>query len=137
YRKPWLPITASPSSPAQERGPNDVREGQLARPTLAEHADRLVDAALPCLGGLGALDLEHMPPLLAVRQALEEALGIDVAVEGLREVSRHLHLARLGVQLELHVHLVARRQAGGLAVLGTDREHEHAAHARHRAAIGV
>src|SRR5688500_15217248 len=106
------------------------RVRRSAGATLLQEVDRLGDAALPRLVGLGAGDLEHVPRLVAVRQAVEGAPRVRLGVEGGGQVGRHGHLARGGVELHLDVHLVAPGDPGAGAVLGADADHVHPAHHR-------
>ena len=68
----WMDSTSS-SGVSEDGAPAS------AGAALLQDVDRLGDAALPCLVGLGALDLKHMPGLVAVGQAVEGAPGGSVA----------------------------------------------------------
>jgi hypothetical protein len=91
------------------------------RASLSQHAHGFGDASLPRFGGLGILDQEDQPRPVAVGQAVEEALGSCIESECVREVGRHDHLARLGVELELYSHLVPGGDAGALTSSRTGR----------------
>src|SRR3990170_2693971 len=67
----------------------------LTRTTLAQHLHRLADAALARLIGLGSRDLEHVPSLVAVREAIEGLACLRLGVERRGEVVRDAHLPRL------------------------------------------
>src|SRR5207248_3409215 len=60
-----------------------------------------------------------------------------VTAQGSCEVGRHLHLARRRVELDADIHILTRRDTGGLANLRADADHEAPAHRGHCAAIGV
>src|SRR3990170_8018427 len=94
----------------------------LTSTTLAQHLHRLADAALARLIGLGSGDLEHVPPLVAVREAIEGLTCLRLGVERGSEVVRDAHLARLGVELDLDLDLVAPHHASAGTVLGADAD---------------
>src|SRR5947209_7414499 len=104
---------------------------------LPQLADRFGDASLTSLGCLGSFDREHEPLLVAIGQPIEEPLGVRITVERVHEVRRHAHLARLGVEFNVDIHLVTGGDTGSLADLCTDREHELPADRRDAAAISV
>ena len=97
--------------------PSDQRWPRPSR----SRVDRRGDTSLPRLGRLGVVDAQHEPTLLTVGEAVEEALGIGLGGQCGSEVVGHSHLARRRVELQLDVDLVARRDAGRLAVLGAQR----------------
>ena len=88
-----------------------------ARTALPQHLHRLVDATLPRFGGLCPIDRQHMPALPAVREPLEEPLSVGIGGERIREVGGDLDRPWLGVELDIDIDLVARRDASGFAVL--------------------
>src|SRR5690349_1612831 len=90
--------------------------------SLVELRHELLDAALTRVGGLRIVDREREAPLVAVRQALEEALRLGVAIEGRREVGWHLDLAWLGVELEIDIENVARLHTGRGTMFGRDAD---------------
>src|SRR5450759_510383 len=102
---------------------------------LAQPVDRRDDAPPPGFGRLCVLDPQHEPLPVAVREPVEEPPGLDVAVERLREVGWHRQLARLGVELEVDLHLVAGGDADQRAVLRTHPDQELLAVDRHGAAV--
>src|SRR5438128_1342596 len=105
--------------------------------SLAEFADGFSDTSQPCLGCFGSLDGEHDPLLGAFGQLVEEALGIRITVESVPEVGGHRHLARLGIQFDLDIHLIASLNTSQLAVLCADGEQELPPHRSHSASVGV
>src|SRR5919198_709939 len=92
--------------------------GTSTRAALPQQLDRLVDAPLPGLGALGAFDGAHEPRLLTVGEPVEEP-------------------ARLGLELDLDVDLVAGGNAGACTVLSANAHQEPVAPRCHGAAIGV
>ena len=97
---------------------------------------RRLDPPLTRLGRLGIIDGHHESSLVAVRQPIEERPGCRLGVECRREIRRDDDLARLGVELELDVHGLSSHDAGGLADVVADADHEPAVDRRDRASIG-
>lgn len=55
----------------------------LSCPALAEHVERFLDAALACLWHFGTFNGQYIPTFMAVRQAIEELLGLYIVLDGL------------------------------------------------------
>lgn len=71
------------------------------------------------------------------RQRLEGLPRFRIKLERFRQVGRHGHLARRGIELDVDVHLVAAGDTGAGAILRAHPDHEHPAHGHHSAAVGV
>ena len=110
--------------------------GQRIRPSPSAWTD-FINPPLARLVALRPLDLEDVPGLVAVRQAVECAFGVRLGSEGCGKVCRHGHLAWCRVEFEVDVDLVATLDPGASPVLGTHTEHVVAAHHGDGAAVGV
>jgi len=78
--------------------------------------------------GLGFLDRDDVPSLVAVGQRIEGLLRSRFTVERFGEIGRHSDLSRLGVEFDIYVHLVSGRNTRACTVLRADRQHELAAY---------
>src|SRR4029453_2065629 len=94
-----------------------------ASAALLQEVDRPGDPALPRLLRLGALDLQHVPGLVAVGQAVEGAPGRRLGVQRGGQVGRHAYLPRGGVELDVHVHLLAASDTRAGAMLRAHPDH--------------
>ena len=79
---------AAAGRPSRRRARRHGRGGGSRLAALAQHLDRLRDAALPGLGGLRAFDAEHVPAAVAVREAVEERARLGLVGEGRGQVRR-------------------------------------------------
>src|SRR2546428_9193431 len=104
---------------------------------LTKDSDRIRDASLSRLGGLRALDREHVPSLLAVGQSLEESTCGGIPPECGRKVGGHRYLTRFGVEFEIDIHDIAPSDAGPLAYLRAYAHHELSAHGGDAAPVRV
>src|SRR6476661_4132242 len=105
----WAPVV-NVSEPAGHS--RHLVPGGSAGSAFAQDLDGPGDPALPRLVGLGALDLEGMPGLVAVRERVERSPGGGLRVEGGREIGRDAHFARRRIELDIDVDLIAAGDAG-------------------------
>jgi hypothetical protein len=87
------------------------------------------------VSSVGPLDLQHVPCLVAVGQAVEGTPGRRLCIQRGGQVGRHTHLPWGGVELDVDIHLLAASDAG--TVVGVDPDHVAAARHRYGAAVGV
>jgi len=119
--------------PAQNPKRNDA---DLALP-LVKQANRLDDSSFPRLSGLRTLDRQDMTQLVAVGKAVEELLCRGISAQCHRKIVGDGHLAWRGVELEVHINLVAGGYSRAGSVFPANRQHELSTHRGHRAAVGV
>src|SRR5580765_447191 len=112
--------------------PTRTRPGR----SWADHRHGLGDPAGPGLGLLGLLDGPDVLLAVAVGQPVERVASTRHGGQRVSEVGRYLDETRGGVQGEVELDDVTRRDTGDLAVLVAHAEQEPAAHRGDRGAEG-